>query len=141
MIQLHIQDPMLPEKTITNTYELIVHSYHGDADHDEYNSTYYKACAKDMEQLHMALEICEAYEAAGRPYAITKRDWIKFIEASGVDTSSETYIEDWVSESLLAWDMTNNGQFLTTYSGYDLVFHDVNGLKRPVHVEHTDGTN
>lgn len=140
MIKLEIQNPVLPEETPTNVYELVVDSYHGDADHDERTWHRFAPNAAEMEQLYMTLEILEAYEKAGRPYVITTGAWDNFIHFAGIDTSSVKYIADWISE-LLAWDITSNGDYLTTYSGYDLVFYDVHGVKRNVAVEHTDGIN
>lgn len=140
MIKLAIQAPMIPEKLPRSLYELEVYSEHGDADHNETTSHRYAPNENDMVSLHMALEILEAYEKAGKPYMITQKEWVEFINSKGIDTSTEKYIEDWISE-ILAWDMTNDGQYLTTYQGYDLWFYDVNGLKRPVTVEHTDGSN
>lgn len=140
MIKLTIQQPVIPAETPTNIYELEVHSYHGDGDHDEYTHHRFAPNAEEMERLHMILEILEAYETAGQPYAITKREWVTFIEERGIDTSSVEFIGDWISE-LLAWDMTNNGQFLTTYSGYSLAFYDVHGVQRCVDVECTNGNS
>lgn len=140
MISLTIESPVLPEKTPTNIYELNVYSYHGDADHDEHTVHHFQPKEADMVKLHLFLEILEAYEKAGKPYAITRREWVRFIESKQIDYSAVEFIEDWISE-LLAWDMTNDGQFLTTYQGYDLMFYDVHGVKRNVTVEHTDGIN
>ena len=140
MINLSIQDPLIPVAALTNIYELEVHSEHGDGDKSEYTIHHFAPNAHDMGQLHTMLEILEAYEKAGSPYAITTTDWCEFIDSQNIDVDHVKYIEDCISE-LLAWDVTNNGQYLTTYQGYSLVFYDVNGLKRPVTVEHTNGTN
>lgn len=140
MITLKINNPILPEDLPTNVYELEVHSEHGDADQNEYTHHRFAPNAEEMTQLYMCLEIFEAYEKAGKPYIITTAEWTNFIDENTIDTSSVKYIEDWIS-GLLAWDVTNGGQYLTTYQGYDLVFYDVHGVKRSVTVEHTDGTN
>lgn len=140
MIRLTIEDPIVPEALPKNVYVLNVQSYHGDGDYDEETQHTFEPKAEQMEKLHLFLEIFEAYIAAGQPYAITRKDWVKFINEQNIDTSSVTYIEDWISE-LLAWDMTNDGQYLTTFRGYDLWFYDVNGLKRPVTVERTNGNS
>lgn len=134
MLKLAIQAPIIQEDRPTSIYHLEVHSEHGDADHSEYTVHWFKPNAEDMTKLYMILEIFEAYKDAGRPYFIMQKEWVNLINDRGIDVSSVEYIEDWISE-LLAWDMTTNGQYLTTFQGYSLTFYDVNGLKRPVTVE------
>lgn len=140
MINLSIQDPIIPDTVPTNVYVLKVLSYHGDGDQDETTELSFRATAVKMEKLHMYLDILEAYIKAGKPHMITTEEWAEFIKQAKIDTSSVPYIEDCVSE-MLAWDVTNDGQYLTTFQGYNLVFFDFNGVQRNVQVEHTDGSN
>jgi hypothetical protein len=121
-------------------YELTVRSYHGDADKEEESVLQFKPNAKDMEQLHVTLEILEAYQAAHRPYIITTGDWEQFIHEQGINTECIQYISDWMAD-ILAWDVTSNGDYLTTFDGYTLAFYDVHGVKRYVTVGYTNGTN
>lgn len=140
MITLSIDQPIVLPNVLTNVYELTVRSYHGDADKDEESVLHFKANAKDMEQLHVTLEILEAYNAAHRPNIITPGEWEVFIQAQGIDTECIQYITDWMSD-LLAWDITSNGDYLTTFDGYTLAFYDHHSLKRYVTVGYTHGTN
>lgn len=144
MISLTIQAPLIPEALPTNVYELTVISWHCDGNLKEETVTRYKPVSDDMERLLCTLEIIEAYKAEEEPFVTTRKEWEAFIYGTCIDIgpiTNKADLGDWVTNTLVGYDILSDGDYLTTFDGYSLVFYDVNGLVRPVTVERTDGNN
>lgn len=140
MFNLSIKEPIVTPEAPRNVYMLHVHSHHGDGDLDEEQTYKFEPSSEHMQRLHALVDVFEAYKAAGKPYAITGNGWEEFIRASNVSVGAlGDHPIDWVT-GLLGWDITTNGQFLTTFQDYKVTFFDFNGIEHRVEVTQVQET-